>query len=183
MCLGVCVWLTRAIDIFLDVAWEQYKSGALAETKERDSQPLGGVRPNSTTSLPGGLVPVISSFGSQGSDSDLRDDGLSGGALVSVPPPSVLASEGGDEAAVPGSLADEDRSPANISRFAPVGASSEHMRFEYNGGGGDGDSDYGTRNLGGLGNDLDGMDEMGRASEGMGGAQRTLDDWDTHNFE
>lgn len=48
--------------IFEDEVWEEYRTGIFRETKERDRQPLGGIRPNALHHAMGTMV---------GDDSDI----------------------------------------------------------------------------------------------------------------
>ncbi|KAJ3197224.1 hypothetical protein HK101_005254 [Irineochytrium annulatum] len=61
-------------DLILAEEWQEYLSGVLRETKERDRQPLGGVRP--TQSLQPMNVPLVTGIGAFGTSLDDSDIGV-----------------------------------------------------------------------------------------------------------
>jgi hypothetical protein len=65
--------------VFVDPKWEEYKSTALAETKDRDCQPLGGVRPNSTSGV---IMPILSTD-ELGAEKMAGEGGTGGGGMPS----------------------------------------------------------------------------------------------------
>ncbi|KAI8839574.1 SIT4 phosphatase-associated protein-domain-containing protein [Chytridium lagenaria] len=62
--------------------WQEYLGGVLRETKERDRQPLGGVRPTQTSQAMS--VPVVTGIGSFGTSLDESDIGVMPGRNASV---------------------------------------------------------------------------------------------------
>ncbi|KAJ3160426.1 hypothetical protein HDU86_000760 [Geranomyces michiganensis] len=76
--------------------WQDYVSGILRETKERDRQPLGGVRPNAGAQqhqVP--LVQGIGGFAGPNDDSDIKDTGATKRDSLSIS--SSVGGVGNDE--------------------------------------------------------------------------------------
>ncbi|KAJ3139313.1 hypothetical protein HDU90_000679 [Geranomyces variabilis] len=79
--------------------WQDYVSGILRETKERDRQPLGGVRPNAGAQQH--QVPLVQGIGGgfagPNDDSDIKDTGATKRDSFSISSSSTPARDGGDD--------------------------------------------------------------------------------------
>ncbi|KAJ3208156.1 hypothetical protein HDU67_006960, partial [Dinochytrium kinnereticum] len=84
---------THVKSLIVSEEWQEYLSGVLRETKERDRQPLGGVRPTQTNQPLS--VPLVSGLGSFGvGNLDDSDIGITPGRSVNA---KVETGEGSDE--------------------------------------------------------------------------------------